>query len=95
MLKDMKPIIEHTIMQKYYNDKTNKLISYRITPEPGYKLHHSALDVEVVDDVSYETTGEIELGFTESFIQINKNYDFNINTDDIYTIKKEEGNNGW
>lgn len=92
MLKDIKPYYENTKMQEYYNDKTNKLVSYYITPLDGYKLHHSALDETIIDEETMMPTGDIKQGFTDSFIAINKNYDFEANIFNIYTVSKEAEN---
>lgn len=90
MLKDIKPYFDNTQMQEYYNDKTKKLVSYYITPLPGYKIHHSALDEVVMDEESMMPTGEIKLGYTDTFIVINKNYNFDKNIFNIYVVKGEK-----
>lgn len=89
MLKDIKPYFDNTQMQEYYNDKTKKLVSYYITPLPGYMLHHSALDEAVMDEGTMFPTGEVTPGYTDTFISVNKNYSFDINIFNIYAVAKE------
>lgn len=88
MLKEVEAVVANTTMEAYYNDQTNELVSYKITPKPGYKLHHAALDTEIFDEVTHEATGEIEIGYTDSFITLHKSYDFNKNIFNIYTVLK-------
>ena len=63
-------------------DKSGNVISYRISPEKGYKLHEITLDEFV------EETGKTILGFTVSYITAGANYNFEKNPRQIYAVKK-------
>lgn len=90
MFKEVESVIANTTMEAYYSDKTNELLSYKITPKAEYKLHHSALDTEIFDEVTHEATGKVEMGYTDSFIILHKSYDFEENPFDIYAINRNE-----
>lgn len=81
-------MIENAIITEYYN-KNNELQAYRITPIVGYQLHVKTRDSEIFDKFS-NPTGEIELGFTNTFVQVHKSYDFKENILEIYSVPIEE-----
>lgn len=82
-------MIENAIITEYYN-KNNELQAYRISPIAGYKLHTKTRDEDVIDEFG-NPTGEIKLGFTNTFVQVHKDYDFDKNELEIYSIQKGDG----
>ena len=82
MYREIKPLIENTICEA--REKDGKVISYRIRPEKGYKLH------EITLDEKNEETGEVIFGFTEAYVTAGADYDFEKNDRQIYSVKKEE-----
>ena len=82
-------MIENAIITEYYN-KNNELQAYRISPIVGYKLHIKTRDENVMDEFG-NPTGEIKLGFTNTFVQVYKDYDFDKNELEIYSIQKGDG----
>ncbi len=87
MLIDIEPIFNNTTTKASYNGE--ELMAYRIYPNEGYLLHTSNYDEPVLDEDGNET-GEIKIGYTESFISLNKNYDFENNPFDVYVIHESE-----
>ena len=87
MYKTIEPIIENTIFEARI-DENDEIISYRISPIEGYKLHEITLDEEVVDEETLESTGEIKKGFTTSYVTAGVNYDFEKNEREIYAIEQ-------
>ena len=85
MYKEIEPLIENTFCEARLKD--DKVISYRLHPAEGYKLHEITLDETVIDEYGNET-GEIKLGYTESYITAGASYDFVKNERQIYTIAK-------
>ena len=47
-------------------------------------------DEDVIDEFG-NPTGEIKLGFTNTFVQVHKDYDFDKNELEIYSIQKGDG----
>lgn len=82
MYKNTESKIENTIFEAR-TDKNGKVISYRISPAEGYKLHEISLDEPVVDDNGI-LTGEIKKGFTHTYTTAGAKYDFIKNTRQIY-----------
>ena len=64
--------------------------AYRITPIDGYVLHTKFYDVPVINEETLEETGEIKKGYTDSYIVISSDYDFEANPYDIYVVEKED-----
>ena len=87
MYKRIKTKIEHATT-KARLDADGNIISYRISPNEGYKLHEITLDEIVVDENGVET-GDAKLGFTESYVTAGAEYDFEKNERQIYVKKKE------
>ena len=90
MYKRIKTKIEHATT-KARLDADGNIISYRISPNEGYKLHEITLDEIVVDENGNET-GEVIPGFTESYVTAGNGYDFEKNERQIYVVKKGEEN---
>lgn len=88
MYKRIKTKIEHATT-KARLDADGNIISYRISPNEGYKLHEITLDEIVVDENGNET-GEVLPGFTESYVTAGGGYDFEKNERQIYVKEKEE-----
>ena len=82
MYKEINAKIKNTIFEAR-TDADENILSYRIYPANGYKLHEITLDENVVDENGNET-GEIKKGFTESYITAGANYDFEKNERQIY-----------
>lgn len=80
MYKKTEAKIENTIFEAR-TDKDENILSYRISPKEGYKLH------EITLDETNEETGEVKLGFTTSYITAGVNYDFKKNERQIYALE--------
>lgn len=91
MYKRIKTKIEHATTKARLDDDGN-ILSYRISPNEGYKLHEITLDEPDVDENGNET-GEIRLGFTESYVTAGADYDFEKNEREIYVLEVVEGEN--
>jgi hypothetical protein len=89
MLIDTTPIFENTTMQASYNS-SNELIGYRVSPCEGYVLHTSSYDEPVIDKETGEETGEVILGYIDSYVMLTHNYDFETNPLNIYAVLKSE-----
>ena len=85
MLIDIEPKFDNTTAKASYNG--DDLMAYRIYPEKGYLLHSTFSDEPILDDEGNET-GEVKKGYTEGFISLNKNYDFEGNPFEVYAIAK-------
>lgn len=92
MYKRIKTKIEHATF-KVRTDADGNILSYLISPNEGYKLHEITLDEKVCDEYGNET-GEIKLGYTESYVTAGAGYDFEKNERQIYVEEvKNEYNN--
>jgi hypothetical protein len=85
MLIDIEPKFDNTTAKASYNG--DDLMAYRIYPNEGYLLHTTSYDEPILDDEGNET-GEVKKGYTEGFISLNKNYDFEANPFEVYAIAK-------
>lgn len=88
MLVDVTPVFENTTMKASYNDMTNALIGYYVYPCEGYVLHSTTLDDPVYDEETGEETGEVILGYRDSFVALTRNYNFETNPLEIYAVLK-------
>ena len=88
MYKNIESLVGNTICEAREID--GKVISYRISPEKGYKLHEITLDENVVNEETGNETGEIKKGFTTSYITAGADYDFVKNDREIYAVKDGE-----
>ena len=89
MLVDVTPYFENTTMQASYNS-SNVLIGYRVNPCEGYVLHSTSFDEPVIDEETGEETGEVILGFIDSYVGLTRNYNFETNPLEIYAVLKSE-----
>ena len=78
-------MFENTKSEKFYNEN-GEISTYRITPDDGYVIHNKFRDTPVIDEESGMETGEVEKGYTESYIIIQSDYDFEENPYDIYAV---------
>jgi hypothetical protein len=85
MYKRIKTKIEHATFRARMDEDGN-ILSYRISPNEGYKLHEITLDEAVLDENGIET-GEVKQGFTTSYITAGVNYDFTKNERQIYVVE--------
>lgn len=83
MYKEIRPLLENTLCE--VREKNGEIVSYRIRPIEGYKLHEITLDENVIDEDGIET-GETKKGFTTSYITAGANYDFEKNEREIYAV---------
>ena len=88
MYKNIESLVGNTICEA--REIKGKVISYRISPEKGYKLHEITLDENVVNEETGNETGEIKKGFTTSYITAGADYDFVKNDREIYAVKDGE-----
>ena len=92
MYKKTEAKLENTIFETRTGE-IGEILSYRILPANGYKLHEITLDEKVCDEYGNET-GEIKLGYTESYVTAGAGYDFEKNDRQIYVEEvKNEYNN--
>jgi hypothetical protein len=89
MYVDVTPVFENTTMQASYNS-SNVLIGYRVSPCEGYVLHSSSFDDPVIDEETGLETGEVILGYIDSFVGLTRNYNFETNPLNIYAVLKTE-----
>lgn len=87
MYKNIEPLLDNTICEA--REKDGKIVSYRIRPAEGYKLHEVTLDESIVDEESDIETGEVKKGYTTSYITAGADYDFVKNDREIFAVKTE------
>ena len=87
MYKEVEALVENTKFEARIDENEN-IISYRISPLEGYKLHEITLDEPVVDEETMQETGKIKKGYTTSYITAGVNYDFEKNDREIYTVEE-------
>ena len=85
MYKKIEPLLENTVCEARETD--GKVLSYRIRPSGGYKLHEVTLDAKVIDEETGIETGEVKKGFTTSYITAGADYDFEKNEREIYAVE--------
>ena len=85
MYRKIEPLIANTICEA--REKDGQIVSYRISPAEGYKLHEVTLDSRKIDENGDET-GEVILGYTNAYVTAGADYDFQTNEREIYTIAK-------
>lgn len=85
MYKAIESKLKNTMFEAR-TDESGKIISYRISPDRGYKLHEVTLDEALFDENGNET-GKVRLGFTKSYITAGANYDFYKNERQIYAME--------
>ena len=86
MYKKVESKIENAIFEARIDDN-GEIISYRISPSMGYKLHEKSLDTEIANEETLEKTGEIKKGYTKVYTTAGVNYDFEVNDREIYAIE--------
>lgn len=89
MYKEIESIIKNTKFEARI-DKNGNIISYRISPIKGYKLHEITLDEDVMNEETFKFTGDIKKGYTTSYITAGNNYDFEKNDREIYAVKEDD-----
>lgn len=82
MYKEIEAKLDNTIFEA--REENGEILSYRIRPAEGYKLHEVTLDEEVCDETTLEPTGKIKLGYTKSYVTTSGRYDFEKNDRKIY-----------
>lgn len=80
MYKEIEPLIGNTVCEA--REVNGKIVSYRIRPAEGYKLH------EVTLDEFDENEEEVKKGYTKSYITAGAGYDFEENKREIYAEKE-------
>lgn len=90
MYKKTKAIIKNALCEERIDDVTGEVLSYRIYPKKGYKLHEISLDAPIIDEETLTETDQKVLGFTSSFVTAGKDYDFKENPRQIYAEKEDE-----
>lgn len=84
MYKEIKPLIANTICEAREVD--GNIVSYRIQPADGYKIHEKSLDTPIMNEETFEETGKIKCGYTTVSTTIGANYDWDKNESRIYAI---------
>lgn len=88
MYKVIDAKLENTIFEA--REENGEILSYRIRPADGYKLHEVTLDEEIMNEETLEPTGRIKLGYTNSYVTVGANYDFDKNDRQIYAKSDTE-----
>lgn len=88
MYKSIEPLIDNTICEAREVD--GQIVSYRIQPADGYKLHEKSLDTPIMNEETFEETGKIKCGYTTVSTTIGANYDWDKNESRIYAIPIDE-----
>lgn len=84
MYKEIKPLLDNTVCEA--RKQNGEIVSYRIHPADGYKLHEITLDEKGIDTDGNETD-EVKKGFTTSYITAGAGYDFEKNEREIYAVE--------
>lgn len=87
MYKKIESKLDNAIFEAR-TDLNGEIMSYRIAPAEGYKLHEITLDEPVVDEKTGIETGEITKGYTKAFVTAGMNYDFEKNPREIYAERE-------
>ncbi len=88
MYKEIETKLENIIFEA--REENGKILSYRIRPAEGYKLHEITLDENVYDEVTRQPTDKVKLGFTKSYVTAGAEYDFIKNERQIYAEEVKE-----
>lgn len=88
MYKSVEPLIDNTICEAREVD--GNIVSYKMAPAEGYKLHEVTLDEALMDEETFEETGKIKLGYTKSEITLSASYDWDKNVRKIYVKHDSE-----
>lgn len=86
MYRKIEPKLENTVFEAREGEN-GEILSYRIFPAEGYKLHEITLDGKEIE------TGKVSLGFTESYITAGAGYDFEKNEREIYASEVTNSEN--
>lgn len=77
--------IKNTICEA--REINGNIVSYRIAPIDGYKLHEITLDENIIDENGNEI-GKIKKGYTTSYVTAGVEYNFEKNDREIYAVEK-------
>ncbi len=79
-------LIPNTVMRKMLVDGVHK--GYSIQPISGYVLHDNTMDIDIIDEATYEVVGR-KFGYSPSSVDVTcgLNYDFSTRT-----VTGENGN---
>ena len=72
--EEITTLIPNTSMKKMYINDVFR--TYNITPCDGYVMHDSNYDRNIVDEETFEPTGEVILGYRPTMASCGYNYDF-------------------
>ena len=86
MYKEIDAMLENTIFKARLDDE-GKILSYRISPKEGYKLHEITLDEDIIDEEKFVPTGEKRLGYATAYVTASSDYDFELNPREIYATE--------
>lgn len=86
MYKAIEPLFDNTFCEA--REKDGEIVSYRIRPIEGFKLHEVTLDERETDENGNET-GNILPGYTTAYITAGADYDFEKNEREIHSVKIE------
>jgi hypothetical protein len=89
MYKETHAKLDNTVFEVRL-DKEGKVLSYRIHPANGYRLHENTLDSPIIDEETHQNTGGIKLGFTNSYVTTGADYDFEKNERQIYAEREDQ-----
>lgn len=86
MYKPIESLTDNTLCEA--REKDGKVVSYRISPAEGYKLHHKTYDMPITENGI--KTNKIKRGYTTRFITMGVNYNWETNPKQIYAIPINE-----
>ena len=87
MYKEVEAKLENTIFEA--REENGEILSYRIRPAEGYKLHEVTLD-EPSQNENDNGTEKVNIGYTQSYITAGAGYDFEKNERQIYAVEVKE-----
>lgn len=82
MYKPIESLTDNTLCEA--REKDGKVVSYRISPAKGYKLHHKTYDMPITENGI--KTNKIKRGYTTRFITMGVNYNWETNPKQIYAV---------
>ena len=87
MYKEVEAKLENTIFEA--REENGEILSYRIRPAEGYKLHEVTLD-EPSQNENDNGTEKVNIAYTQSYITAGAGYDFEKNERQIYAVEVKE-----
>lgn len=80
--------IANVLVERGYADGVHKI--YRLSAVSGFLLHDKEYDMPILDESTFEETGEVILGYTAGTVSCWNNYDFATNPREFYAVPETE-----